>query len=526
MQKRILVSEDSYETRIAILEDSQLVEYFFERGDSRRITGNIYKGRVTSVLPGIEAVFVDIGLGRNAFLYLADVNKSAGGFDQLIEEFIGYGDEEPSDFESDMEEVDLPPISIGEILKVGQEILVQMEKEPIGSKGARVKMNISLPGRYVVLLPVTSHVGVSRKIDEEYREEMKLLGEEIVPHGMGLIMRTACVGRSKTELEHEISYLKAEWQRILKISEKSKAPSIIHQDLGTVARLVRDVLDDEVSEFWVDSFMLYEEICNYAKSIVPSLLPCIKFYSNKIPLFKQFGVDGKIENLRHKKIWLGCGGYIIIDETEALTTIDVNTGRYLGKHNLEETVLNANLEAADEIARQIRLRDIGGIIVIDFIDMESRGNQNLVLERLEESLLRDRARTQILSLTKLGLVEMTRKRVRKSLNRTISQDCPYCKGEGMILSLETMVVKVLRRIEECILEDPCENIAVDVHPQVATALVVDHSHDLESLQDKYSVRIEVYPSRDLHFEAMSFYIPEDDDKSIASDSPPQNIVEL
>ena len=525
MQKRILVSEDPYETRIAILEDSQLVEYFFERRDNRRITGNIYKGRVSSVLPGIEAVFVDIGLGRNAFLYLADVNKSTGGFDQLMEELIGYEEEDSFDLESDMEDADLPPISISEILKVGQEILVQMEKEPIGTKGARVKMNISLPGRYIVLLPVTPHVGVSRRIDEQYREEIKSLGEKIVPKGMGLIMRTACVERSGTELEHEISYLKAEWQRILKISEKSRAPSIIHQDLGTVARLVRDVLDEEVNEFWVDSSTLYNEICEYAKSIVPSLLPCIKFYSHRIPLFKQYGVEGKIENLRHKKIWLGCGGYIIIDETEALTTIDVNTGRYLGKHNLEETVLNTNLEAADEIARQLRLRDIGGIIIIDFIDMESKANQDLVLERLEASLIRDRARTQILSLTKLGLVEMTRKRVRKSLNRTVSQDCPYCKGEGLILSLETMVLRVLRRIEECILEDPCEKITVDVQSQVATALVVEHSTDLEALQEKYNVIIEVFPSKDLHFEAMSFST-QDQSQSEQDHLPSQNIVEL
>ncbi len=501
IHKKLLVSRDPYETRVAVLENSSLAEYYYERADQDRTTGNIYKGRVMSIVPGIEAAFVDIGLPRNAFLYVTDVAQVRYDFELAPHGNGGAGEEDEG--HEDDEVLTLPPVSIQDVLKEGQEILVQMQKEPIGAKGCRVSTNITLPGRYLVLLPVTRHVGISRRIEDE-AERLRLLEvvEGIVPSAMGAIIRTAGAGMGKEEFLSDIEYLSAEWEKINAAAEAARAPALIHQEVGLVQRMVRDALTDEVGEIVVDHPDTHRELSEYLARMLPRLATRVVLYGEHQPLFRRVGIETEISNLRNRKVWLNCGGYIVIDETEALTAIDVNTGRYVGKHNLEETVFHTNMEAAVEIARQLRLRDIGGIIIIDFIDMKSESNQQMLLARLKEELRRDRARTNVLDMTQLGLVQMTRKRVRKSLYKSMMQPCPYCKKEGNILSLETMVIKVMRRIAELCLESPLERIHMQTHPRVASKINEEYSHQLAELENKHRVEIKVLANPDLHFEEL------------------------
>jgi len=497
MQKKILVSVDDYETRVAVLENAQLAEYFFERADQHRMAGNIYKGRVMAIAQGIEAAFVDIGIGRNAFLFVSDVSSLVDDeFARMMED-----EDEETVEEMDEDRVPLPPISISEVLKEGQEILVQMEKEPIGSKGSRVSTNISLPGKYLVLLPMTKHVGVSRRIENpKEKERLRELAEGLCPNGMGLIVRTAAEGHSLEDFNLDLTTLMAQWGQISKHAASCRPPALIHKDLGIPFRLVRDILTEEVTEFVVDQLDLYRKIMDYAQSIMPSYASRVKYWDKSTPLFVALGLEPEISGLMNKKVWLNCGGYLVIEETEALTVIDVNTGRYLGSRNLEETVLVTNLEAAAEIARQLRLRDIGGIVIIDFIDMQRPENRELVLNKLLECLKRDRSKTHVLEITRLGLVQMTRKRVRKSLNKSLTQPCPYCKREGTILSLATMVIKVFRRLEAICRETAMKEVTLHLHPRVATLVNEERSEQILSIEKKYRKSIRILPAKDLHFE--------------------------
>ncbi|HPA46775.1 MAG TPA: Rne/Rng family ribonuclease [bacterium] len=494
-ERRIFVSCDDYETRVAIFENSKLAEYFFERKTQERNQGNIYKGRVTTIVPGIEAAFVDIGLARNAFLYVNDLCLAREDFGDLSEDPEIMAEEEES------EEPDLPPATISDLLKEGQEILVQLYKEPIGAKGCRVTTNVSLAGRYTVLLPNSAHVGVSRKIEaEEERERLRHFAEQIGPAGMGLIVRTAARGLSETELRTDIESLVNRWKEIHQRNEHCHAPMLIYRSPGLLARLVRDYLDDDFIEMVVEGEEVFDEILRYVQEFAPEFLPHITLYDDEDPLFISAAIEAEISALRSRRIWLPCGGHIVIDETEALTTIDVNTGRYVGKRNLEETVYRTNMEAAAEIARQIRLRDIGGIIIIDFIDMRIPGNREQVTQRLTECLRRDHSRTNIFELTELGLLQMTRKRVRKSLNKTISQPCPYCKREGSILSTESMTIKTLRTVEE-VCRAGCDGpVKLRVHPRVAEQIEERFQEQIGRLEERYGVHIEIRPDRELHFE--------------------------
>lgn len=499
MQKKILVSVDDYETRVAILENAGLAEYFFERADQHRMAGNIYKGKVTAIAQGIEAAFVDIGIGRNAFLFISDVNPLIDDeFTQILED----EDEEHDDEEDmDSDSMHLPPVSISEVLKEGQEILVQMEKEPIGAKGSRVTTNISLPGKYLVLLPLTRHIGVSRRIENNTeKERLRGIAESLCPNGMGIIIRTAAQGRNAEDFERDLETLCAQWERINKQGISARAPALIHKDLGLTFRLVRDILTEEVTELVVDHEEVFQRLVEYTRSILPSLTSRLKFWDRSVPLFTAQGIEPEITGLMNKKVWLNCGGYIVIEETEALTAIDVNTGRYLGSRNLEETVLVTNLEAAAEIARQLRLRDIGGIVIIDFIDMKKSENRDMVLDKLQECLKRDRSKTHVLEITELGLVQMTRKRVRKSLYKSLTQPCPYCKREGSVLSLQTMAIKLFRRIEAICRETSLKEVSLYVHPRLATHINEEKTRNLMQLEQKYRKSIHVLPAKDLHFE--------------------------
>jgi ribonuclease G len=497
MEKKILVSVDDYEMRVAILENSQLVEYFLERADNRRMAGNIYKGKVTAIAQGIEAAFVDIGIGRNAFLFVSDVSP------QIDDEFSKMMVEEDEETEEDLERPLLPPVSISELLKEGQEILIQMEKEPIGAKGSRVTTNISLPGKYLVLLPNTTHIGISRRIEDPVeRQRLKDMAEQLCPDGMGLIVRTVAEGREKDEFASDIETLQQLWGRLTRQSETSKAPALIHREAGLAIRLVRDMLNDEVTDLIVDEPDVYEQVLDYTEAMMPRLRSRVKLWKNKHPLFVAMGIEAEISGLMNKKVWLNCGGYIVIEETEALVAIDVNTGRYLGSRNLEETVLVTNLEAAAEIARQLRLRDIGGIVIIDFIDMQRLENREMVLNRLQDCLKRDRSKTHVLEITELGLVQMTRKRVRRSLNKSLTQACPYCKREGTILSLSSMTIKVFRRIEEICRKTAMKEVALHVHPRLAAHINEERNEQLRNLERRYRKVLRVFPAKELHFEEM------------------------
>ncbi len=495
VERRIFVSTDDYETRVALFENSKLAEYFVERQQEERSQSNIYKGVVTTIVPGIEAAFVDIGLPRNAFLYVRDLCPIEQEFEDLTDENEILADEDEEESPA------LPPVTISDLLKEGQEILVQLYKEPIGAKGSRVTTNISLPRRYAVLLPNSRHIGVSRKIeDEKEREELREIARAATPPEMGLILRTAAREISTDELKADVEELVKHWEEIQQRAKQTRAPALVYRSPGILARIVRDYLDDEFIEMVVDREDVFDEILGYVREFAPEFVPHITLYDDDEPLFLSAGIESDVNALRSRRIWLHCGGYIVIDETEALTTIDVNTGRYVGKRNLEETVYKTNIEAAAEIARQLRLRDIGGIIIIDFIDMESPSHRDQVKQKLEECLKRDRSRTNVFELTELGLLQMTRKRVRKSLNKLLTQPCPYCKRDGYILSTESMVIKTFRNIEE-ICRAGCDGtVKLRVHPRVASRIKESHQEQTESLESRYHVRIEISGDRELHFE--------------------------
>lgn len=498
MQRDVLVTVDEHETRIALLENSILTEYYFERHDSKRLTGNIYKGRVTSIVPGIDAAFLDIGLGRNSFLFVSDV------FPPMTREDFDFN-EEDEDTGSHIPDTDderyLPPPSIRDVLKEGQEILVQVTREPIGAKGSRVSTCLSLPGRFLVLLPATDHVGISRRIgDAAERERLRKIAKSLVPSRMGLIVRTAGEGREAEAFRADMHFLMAQWERVQRVAESARAPALVHEEAVITHRLVRDILTGDVNRIVVDDRSLGDSLRDYMEAVLPEVARKVKIHDGPTDLFTQYGVEAQISGLRSKKVGLGSGGYLVIDETEALTVIDVNTGKYIGERNLEETVLATNLEAAGEIARQIRLRDLGGIIIVDFIDMQRPENRQLVLQQLETSLRNDRSRTEILDLTPLGLVEMTRKRVRKSLNRILSQPCPYCRGQGSILSSVTMMIRALRKLETMCEESTMKEIRLYIHPNLAARLIEERSEDIERLEKKYRKTIRVMPAPNLHFE--------------------------
>lgn len=409
MSKEILADVACNRTRVGLLEDGHLVEYYIETDDIEKSRGNIYKGRVTNVLPGMQAAFVDIGFDKNAFLYVSDVNFNEDEFDSL----------KKSPIES--------------MLKKGQEILVQVTKEAVRTKGARVSTNISLPGRYAVLLPGIDCVGVSRKIeDENERRRLKAAAEEVKPHEMGIIARTAAENKNEEEIRADVKYLEVIWSEIEKKQRNIEAPALIYKDMDLLSRVVRDMFTFEIDKFYINTQKGYEKVCKLSSAISSALKERITFYEDSRDIFEYFNATKEIEKALERKIWLKSGGYIIIDYTEALAAIDVNTGKFVGRTNLEDTIFRTNLEAAKEIVKQLRLRDIGGIIIIDFIDMQGADHKAAVIDTLKNELKKDRTKTQVFGITNLGLVEMTRKKVCRSLYEVMEATCPKCHGKGRI----------------------------------------------------------------------------------------------
>lgn len=461
MFKEILISIDDIENRVAILEDGKLMEILIGREEQQ--IGSIYKGKVANVLPGMQAAFIDIGRDKNAFLCVDDaVNKIR--FEEEIEDFRR--------------------LSIKDILKVGQEILVQIVKESMGTKGARVTSQITLPGRFLVLIPSASYVGVSRRIEsEEERDRLKKLIEEIRPEKFGVIIRTAAENKTIEELSKDLEFLFKLWTKIQKTASEKKAPAVVHSELAMVYKVIRDVFTQDVDRLLIDSQAEYEKILELADMIAPHLKDRIHLYTDTSPLFSSYGIESEIDRALRRKVWLESGGYIIIDKLEALTAIDVNTGKYIGRNSLSDTILRTNLEAAEEITRQIRLRDIGGILILDFIDMERQEDREKVIKALSDALKRDRTKTHIVGMTELGLIQMTRKRVNKDLDEILRKQCPYCGGKGRVLSEETICIKARREILNVTEDARVEAILITVHPQIGMKLLGWEGEDLEHLEE-------------------------------------------
>lgn len=485
MFKEILIKVGEEETRVAVLENKVLVEMYIERSPYQRLVGNIFKGRVENVLPGMQAAFVDIGLEKNAFLYVEDAIPS-----RTMEAGQGQGNSALG-------------INICDILRQCQDVIIQIVKEPIGTKGARVTTNITLPGRYLVLMPTVDYVGISRRIDDEReRDRLKEMAVKIKPEGMGVIVRTVAEGVDESELSLDVSMLTNLWRKIISRSNHGSIPNLLHRDLELVQRILRDIFTEDVDRLIIDSRYEYEKILDLLDIAGPSLKVKVLLEEGS-NAFEENNLDVELEKALKRKVWLKCGGYIVIDQSEALTAVDVNTGKYVGSTNLEDTVLKTNLEAAVEIARQLRLRNIGGIIIVDFIDMNEEEHRSQVLEILEEEIRKDKTKTNILGITQLGLVEMTRKKVRPSLAEVLQKSCPYCEGRGKVLSEETVGINIKQQIHQMARRTGADTILVEANPLVAARLIGSGGANLRDLEAQTSKNLYIRGTAEHHIESVN-----------------------
>jgi ribonuclease G len=564
MNKEMIISSNAHDTRVAILEDDQVVEIFIEREKSRGVVGNIYKGRVSKVLPGMQSSFVDIGLERDAFLYVTEVVNTVEEFerlesgdeendvetaseppavaasatvDELPEEAIVHADEpevaatvssggaraerRARDRESPLpgsrafardnrggsrDDRDKPEAKIEDLLKEGQEVLVQVVKEPLGTKGARLTSHVTMPGRFLVFMPTVDHVGVSRKIDS--REERGRLRGIVrsfrEQHGFtgGVIIRTAAAGRSEADIVSDLSYFHQVWTEIRQKMEGRRPPALLFQEQSLVTKLLRDLLTDDYTAIRIDNEQEHRRVVALVERIMPSLVPRVKLYAKEYPIFEEYGVQAEIDKALRSKVWLKSGGYLVINQTEALVAIDVNTGRYVGKRTgrLEDTIVKTNLEAVKEIVRQIRLRDLGGIIVLDLIDMEEKKNRQKVFQEVERELRKDRSPSKAIQVSDFGLVIVTRKRVKQSLERQLTEPCPYCSGSGSIKSASTICAEILTEIRKLTPELDGQGVILRVNPDIAKALKEEESGVLRDLQRMLSKPITIKPDTHLHHE--------------------------
>lgn len=436
MKKEIVINSTEHETRVALLEDGRLVALLVKAIDERRIVGNIYKGRIKTVLPGMGAAFVDIGMEKAAFLHSSDIGEIS-----ISGRFNADTDEEaPADIVRKDRRA-----GIETVLKDNQEILVQVIKEPISTKGPRVTTEVSIAGRYLVMVPDDQHVRVSKKIGD-WGEKKRLRGivKPLRPEGFGLIVRTEGEGRNEADFKADIKRLLKLWKQVKKQSETAVSPALLHQEMGMVTGIIRDVYSDDVEQLVVDNRQVYREVLSFVREIAPALRGRVRLYRDNTPVFDHYNIEAEIEKMMERRVWIRKGSYLIIDQTEAMVTIDVNTGRFVGKKDQESTILRTNLEAAREVARQIRLRDLGGLIVIDFIDMYNRENRRKLFDAFCDHFRNDRAKRAISPVSDFGLIEMTREKIRPALMTAMSEVCPHCKGVGRVLSKQTMATKVER----------------------------------------------------------------------------------
>ena len=513
MEKEILISDDEYETRCAVLEEGVVTEIYIERKAATQTLGNLYKGRVENVLPGMQVAFVDIGLDRHAFLHISDLK-----YESVSEDEVENGNRKSA---RNAVVVDLKakqpkqsrggrgfPFLISDLISKKQELLVQVGKEPIGTKGARVTSNITLPGRYVVYMPNSSNIGVSRRIEspaerDRLRDMAKAIKADVEG---GFIIRTAAEGLSEDEFAAEIRYLIDQWKQTSERAKRKSAPCLISKDLSFTNRIVRDMLTAEVKQLLIDSKTGYEEVMNYVSSVMPGLTSRVSLYENNTTLFDAYGVERALKDALSEKIWLKCGGHIIIQQTEAMVSIDVNTGRFVGKSDPDNTILSANLEAVEEVVRQIQLRDLGGIIVVDFIDMEEASHRKQVFKLLQEALRKDRARTNILHFSDLGLVEMTRQRTRPSLATLLMENCPYCDGHGTVLSIETVVIQLLRAIKLAHHQTRQSELRVMANDYVVSHIKSEMANKLRELRHALKLNLTLESDADLHLEDYRIFV--------------------
>jgi ribonuclease G len=501
--RQIIINSTPQEARVATMENARLLEIQLERVRERSMAGSICKGRVLRVLPGMQAAFVDIGLEKAAFLPGADFFPLSADEYALDDPTFDAAEANPAPAGSDdgAAQPPLPPKRsrsmppIEERLQKGQDIIVQIGKEPLGSKGARVTSNISLPGRYLVYLPFSRQVGVSRRIaSEEERQRLREAVEAVAaPESGGIIIRTACEGVSKREIQADLRLLRKLWTRLARKAETQPAPAILHQELDVILRTMRDLSASDVTRVVVDNRRDYQRIVDFIDEVMPRWRPRVELYDLAEPIFERYGIEAQIAKALERKVWLKSGGYIVIDHTEALTAIDVNTGRFVGKTDQHETALRTNLDAARVIVDQLRLRNIGGLIVIDFIDMEHADHRKAVLAALTDALKADKARANIVGLSELGLVEMTRQRTRESLARRLCEPCPTCNQRGIVKGVATIAYEVLRRIRrEATMNAPVQQVTVHLHPSVAAFLSRYEPAALRELERELSAAIVVH----------------------------------
>jgi ribonuclease G len=518
--KELLISAGDRETRVAVLEDGRVAEVQIERRRQRGVVGNIYKGRVTRVLPGMQSAFVDLGLEKDAFLYVADVGDEVDDFDRFgaaeeepeplrngAEAAAKLGLEEVSDPDAESAAPKPPLPSIDELLREGQEVVVQVTKDMIAHKGVRITTHVTLPGRTLVYMPTIDHLGVSRRIEnEEERNRLKeiLMGLRKGPGGF--IVRTAGEGRGADEFSSDRRYLSKLWEQIRRKAERTGAPALLHRDLDLALRAARDIFGQDFATLWVDDDEEYQRVVEFLDQVQPELVQKVKLYRKSTPLFEENGVEAEIENALKPKVWLKSGGHIVINQTEALVAIDVNTGKFVGKSRLEDTVLKTNLEAVQEIVRQIRLRDLGGLLVIDFIDMEEEAHRAELVAALEGELKKDRAKNRMLPVSEFGLVEITRKRQRQSLERALTMPCPYCAGAGRIKNVTTIVLEIRREILKKVEEGEAHSLLLRVHPEIYRALMGEERRLVEELEERIGMPIHVQSDEHLHHEGFDIVL--------------------
>ena len=553
MNKEMVISSTSHETRVAILEDDQVVEVFIEREHSRGVVGNIYKGRVSKVLPGMQSAFVDLGLERDAFLYVSDVISPteealeddeiglAAGSPEPLEPGAGNGDDSNGGEEAAVgasvasvaaaggnatsaagatkeqgrrgrerpERPERQPAAgrIEELLKEGQEIVVQVVKEPLGTKGARITSHLSLPGRFLVFMPTVDHIGVSRKIDsrderrrlrgivQRFREQSGLPG--------GIIIRTAASNRSEADITADLTYFEQVWTEIQRKRENERTPAVLFREESLVTKLLRDLLTEQFTAIRIDDDTEYRRVTSLVSRIMPTMVGRLKHYTKDYPIFEEYGVQSEIDKALRSKVWLKSGGYIVINQTEALVAIDVNTGRYVGKKSagrLEDTIVKTNLEAVREIIRQIRLRDLGGIIVLDFIDMEEKKNRQKVAQAVEQELRKDRAPSKAVQVSDFGLIIITRKRVKSSLERQLTEPCPYCSGTGTIKTSATICYDILTEVRKVSADLDGYSLVLRVNPEIARALKEESRSVFRELEASVGRPVTVRSDEQLHHE--------------------------
>lgn len=517
MSDQLIVNVASFETRIALLEGGVVTELLIERNADRGLVGNIYLGKVQRVLPGMQAAFVELGIGKAAFLYVGDVVRSQPSLDPndseeqqkhgLLENLM---ETDENALESDslvkQKRKNKEREKIENLLKPGQDLLVQVTKDPIGTKGPRISCNISVPGRHVVFMPNYDHIGISRKIvEDEERERLKSLLLEKKPPGGGFVARTVSQNVPSEKILADCEYLVSMWQEVEKKVKAQKAPVLIQPELDILLKCARDMTHETLSRIVLDNEGAHRRLINFLQIFHQPMCEKVELYEKPEPIFSNFGIESEIARAMSRKVWLRSGGYLIIDQAEALTVIDVNTGKFVGKRNLEDTIIRTNLEAVREVAYQLRLRNIGGMVIVDFIDMETQTDRDKILNALMEALKKDRARCNVVKISELGLVEMTRQRTRESLERRMCETCFYCDGKGTLKSKKTIVYEIFRELltrGKNLLEP---QIIVHAHPEVVDLVYGEEQENLVKIEEQIEKQITVRPRGSFHQEQFDIF---------------------